>query len=53
MGKSTGTEQSTDDRLLLLKKEQENFHEGSFEWADIQAKIDQIVAENFLQYVNR
>lgn len=43
----------SNDRLVLLKKEQEKFYEGSFEWADIQAKINQIIAENYLQYVNR
>lgn len=43
----------SNDRLVLLKKEQEKFYEGSFEWADIQAKINQIIAENYLRYVNR
>jgi hypothetical protein len=43
----------SNDRLVLLKKEQEKYYEGSFEWADIQAKINQIIAEKFLQYVNR
>jgi hypothetical protein len=48
--------QSANDRTVLLetlKKQQSEYHEGSFEWANIQAKIDQIIAENFLQYVNR
>lgn len=56
MGKGAGTMQPTDDRSILLKNlrnEQTKYHEGSFEWADIQAKIDQIIASNFLQYVNR
>ena len=53
MEQSTRLVQSTNDRLLLLKKEQEKYHEGSFEWADIQAKVDQIVAQNYLEYVNR
>ena len=39
--------------LTELKKQQENYSEGSFEWADIQAKINQIIAQNFLEYVNR
>ena len=43
----------SDDRLVLLRKEQNKYHEGSFEWADIQAKINQIVAQNYLIYVNR
>jgi hypothetical protein len=43
----------SNDRLILLRKEQERYHEGSFEWADLQSKIDQIVAQNYLEYVNR
>lgn len=39
--------------LLTLKKEQETYHEGSFEWADIQSKINQIIAQNYLEYLNR
>jgi methionyl-tRNA synthetase len=53
MGTCGETLREADDRLVLLRKEQEKYHEGSFEWADIQAKINQIVAENFLHYVNR
>ena len=47
--------QSSDDRSMVLKKlqqEQKKYSEGSFERADIQAKIDQIVAEKYLEYVN-
>jgi len=39
--------------LKQLQEEQKRFSEGSFEFADIQAKIDQIVAQNYLEYVNR
>lgn len=56
MGSSTRAMQPTDDSQLLLenlKAEQTNYHEGSFEWADLQAKINQIVAERYLKYVNR
>ena len=53
MAQSNGTEQSADDKLLFLKKEQEQFAEGSFEYADLEAKINQIVAQNYLEYVNR
>lgn len=48
--------QCSDDKsvlLNLLKKQQENYYEGSFEWADLDAKINQIYAEKYLQYVNR
>lgn len=53
MAESIRIEQSTDDRLLHLRKELEKYHEGSFEYVDIQRKIDRIVAEKYLQYVNR
>lgn len=56
MGSSPELMQSTDDSYVLLTKlkdEQNNYHEGSFEWADIQSKINQIVAERYLEYVNR
>ena len=53
MGESSRDFKPTDDQLLFLKKQQEQYHEGSFEWADIQSKINQIIAENYLQYVNR
>jgi hypothetical protein len=47
--------QTTDEYVVLkqLQEEQKNFHEGSFEWVDIQSKINRIVAQNFLEYVNR
>jgi hypothetical protein len=41
------------EQLDQLRKEQEKYSEGSFEWADYQAKIDRIVADNYLRYVNR
>lgn len=48
--------QPTNSRSVVLEKlkaEQQNYYEGSFEWADLQSKIDQIIAENYLEYVNR
>lgn len=53
MGESSRDFEPTDDQLLFLKKQQEQYHEGSVEWTNIQAKINQIIAENYLQYVNR
>jgi len=53
--KSDGFKQCSNDKsvlLNLLKKQQENYYEGSFEWYDLDAKINQIYAENYLQYVN-
>ena len=47
--------QTTSPKLVLekLQQEQRQYHEGSFEWADIQSKINHIIAQNFLEYVNR
>lgn len=56
MDQSTRIVQPTDDRSMVLKKlktEQQKYYEGSFEWADLQSKIDQIIAENYLSYLNR
>lgn len=53
MGKSTGTEQPTDDQLLLLKEQQSAVREGSPNWHFYQEQINQIVADRFLHYVNR
>jgi len=39
--------------LEELRSEQQKYHEGSFEWADLQAKINHIIADNLLRYVNR
>ena len=40
------------DRLIFLKQEQEKYSEGSPRWIDLQTEIDQIVAQNYLEYVN-
>ena len=56
MDRSNRSMQSTDNKQFLLTElstKQKQCREGSFEWADIQAKIDQIVAERYLEYVNR
>jgi hypothetical protein len=42
-----------DDRLLLLMEKQILSKEGSSEWYDIQQKINQLIAERFLRFVNR
>lgn len=41
------------ERLDMLRKEQDKYIQGSFEWADYEAKINRIIAENYLRYVNR
>lgn len=53
MGKGPRFMQPTNDRLLLLKKYQESYTEGSSKWIELQGKINQIIAENYLRYVNR
>lgn len=53
MGTGAEVEQKTDDKLLLLIEKQMLTKEGSPAWYDIQGKINQIIAENFLRFVNR
>jgi len=53
MGTCTEVQQSTDDQLLLLKRNQENVPEGSKEWRLLEQQINQIVAQNYLRYLNR
>lgn len=43
----------SNDRLILLIEQQMLTKEGSLAWHDIQNKINQIIAENFLRFVNR
>lgn len=47
------TKQSTDAKLLLLTEQQKLIKEGSLPWHDLQSMINQIIAENYLRYVNR
>jgi len=53
MDTSTRIKQQTDDKLVLLKQEQEQHAEGSKNWSYYQILINQIVAQNYLEYVNR
>ena len=53
MEQSTPVMCESDNRLILLRQEQANEKEGSKKWADLQAKINVIIADNYLQYVNR
>ncbi len=43
----------SNDRLLFLKQEQEKFSQGSKQWTYLQTKMDTIIAQNYLHYVNR
>jgi len=56
MEKGIRNMQSRSDKSILLKtlyQKQKQYAEGSFEWADLQAEIDRIVAQNYLEYLNR
>jgi hypothetical protein len=56
MEKSNGIKQFSNDKSVLLKNlkvEQEQYTEGSKQWTYIQENINQIVAQNYLEYVNR
>ena len=56
MGKSSTVEQSTDDQSILLKllrQEQDAVSDKSIKWFDIQRRIDHIVAQRYLQYLNK
>lgn len=53
MAESNRSLQSTNDKLVLLRKEQEQYGEGTANWAYVQEKINQIIAQNLLEYVNR
>jgi hypothetical protein len=43
----------SNDRLVLLIEQQKQSKEGSPAWYACQKEINQIIAENFLHYVNR
>lgn len=56
MEQSSSDVRKSDYRKLLLeqlRKEQLEYGEGTTHWAIVQDKINQIVSENFLYYVNR
>jgi len=53
MEQSTPVMCESDNRLILLRQEQAAEKEGSKQWADLQAKINVIIADNYLHYVNR
>ena len=48
--------QSTNNKQLLLeqlRKEQAEYGEDTIHWALLQDKINHIIAQNYLHYVNR
>jgi len=55
MANGSGTKQPTDDRSILLdmlKEHQSNYKEGSYKWLELQKKIDNLVAQNYLEMLN-
>lgn len=55
MGISCRSSDDTGNQPLLLKlrEEQIKFAEGSNKWLSLQTMINQIIAQNYLHYVNR
>lgn len=56
MESSNRIEQPTDDKsvlLMSLKEQQNQVREGSLYWHELQSQINQIIAERFLQTLNR
>lgn len=53
MDESTRASQSTDDKLLHMIEKQLLTKEGSSDWYELQGRINQIIAENFLRFLNR
>jgi hypothetical protein len=53
MEQSTPVMCESDNRLILLRQKQAAEKEGSKQWANLQAKINVIIADNYLHYVNR
>jgi len=39
--------------LKMLRQDQSRYAEDSKEWRKLQDKIDQLVAQNYLEYLNR
>lgn len=55
MGQGIRVMQLSDNKSVVLeqlRKEQNQCREGSFVWHEIQAKINRIIAQNYLEYVN-
>lgn len=42
----------SNDRLVFLKQEQKQYSEGTLNWIKLQTRIDHIIAQNYLEYLN-
>jgi len=53
MGKSNDTESRTTDQLVHLTEQRNKLGEGTPAFLKLQAFIDKIIAQRFLEYTNR
>ncbi len=56
MGTGNGSKQFADDQSVLLKslrEQQTCVKEGSLAWHELENKINQIIAQRYLQMLNR
>ena len=53
MGNSNRAVRQTNDKLLFLRQAQQKSKEGSKDWSYYQNLMNQIIAQNYLEYVNR
>ena len=53
MDQGYGTCKPANDKLLFLRQAQEQTKEGSKDWSYYQDLMNQIIAQNYLHYVNR
>ena len=52
-GNKTCSKRNGTNLLLVLRGRQTKFTEQSSPWLDLQRQIDRIVAQNYLEWVNR
>ena len=53
METSNRVKQPSNDKLIFLKQEQQQYSEGTSNWIKLQTRIDHIIAQNYLEYLNR
>lgn len=53
MGKSDDFEPRTTNQLVHLIEQRGQTAQGTPTWINLQSKIDEIVAQNYLHFVNR
>jgi hypothetical protein len=53
MAESIRDVQSSSSKLVLLIQERNSVKEGSMLWHNINLQVDRIIAQNYLEYINR